>query len=135
MPAWWAKHGLRRMTQNWHLKETNLSQGLRNSNDYPCWPNSNSNQIREGNKWSRANSCSNPSNSKNSPLYLTSKSKVYQWKPWLCNLIMLIITTKFAKEVDTWNYKVSKYVAHLPRLKSLGLKSWSKTNSRDSTMH
>lgn len=38
------------------------------------------------------------------------------------NLIMLIITTKFAKEVDTWNYKVSKYVAHLPRLKSFETK-------------
>lgn len=35
------------------------------------------------------------------------------------NLIMFIITAKFAKEVDTWNYKVSKYAAHLPRLKVL----------------
>lgn len=55
--------------------ETNLSQCLRNSNGYPRWPNGNSNQIWESNKWSSANSWGNPRSGKNATLYLTRKGK------------------------------------------------------------
>lgn len=46
-----------------------LSQRLTKSNYYPSWPDKQSNQIQEANRRWRANSCSYPSNSKNTPLY------------------------------------------------------------------